>query len=442
MKKSGIFVKVFIYTTLFSALLVGVATAILMQQLLSFRSQLRMQAITNSYNDSFDRLEDNGDTAQAFRIFDQSQSFEFCITDKSGNVVYKTRNADKSGIVADRFPDTTSNTIMLRLDREYNLHAFTDDIVGGNYSKWIMQAVFISAAMFAACIVGALFFARRITKPIKTLADATHKMANLEEALPLAERKDELGALARDVHSMYEKLKDEIVWERELEETQRYFFSAASHELKTPIAAASVLLEGMIANVGDYKDHPKYLRECVKLMDSQSKVISEILEIVNLSNGKIISAAEQIDVGCAVADVLPDFQILAEANGQSINVDIPEHQVCIADPKMLKKALSNVILNAVQNTPEGGKIRIWSEQSAGASRLRLCVLNLGVAIDEAVLPKLFDPFYRVDKARSRKSNRSGLGLTIVQKTLESMNIEFALKNTPDGVLFWLDLPKG
>jgi two-component system sensor histidine kinase VanS len=75
-------------------------------------------------------------------------------------------------------------------------------------------------------------------------------------------------------------------------------------------------------------------------------------------------------------------------------------------------------------------------------------LNLGVAIDKAVLPKLFDPFYRVDKARSRKSNskptfgRSGLGLTIVQKTLESMNIEFALENTPDGVLFWLDLPKG
>jgi two-component system sensor histidine kinase VanS len=440
MKKSGIFFKVFIYTTLFSALLVGVATAILMQQLLSFRSQLRMQAITNAYNDSFDQLEDDGDMAQAFRIFDQGQSFEFCITDKSGNVVYKTRNADKTGIVADRF-DSSSSTIMLRLDREYNLHAFTDDIVGGNYSKWIMQAVFISAAMFAACIIGAFFFARQITKPIKTLADSTHKMANLEEVSPLAARKDELGALARDVYSMYEKLKAEILREAELMETQRYFFSVASHELKTPIAATSVLLEGMIANVGDYKDHPKYLRECVKLMDLQGEVISEILEIVNLSQGKIISVAERVDVGRTVADILPDFQILAEASGQRINVDIPEQQECLADPKMLEKALANVILNAVQNTPAGGEIRIWSEQAVGASCLRLCVLNLGVRIDEAVLPKLFDPFYRMDKARSRKSNHSGLGLTIVQKTLAAMDTPFALANTPDGVLFWLDLPK-
>jgi signal transduction histidine kinase len=78
-------------------------------------------------------------------------------------------------------------------------------------------------------------------------------MANLEEIPPPPERKDELGILAHDVYSMYDKLKetiskleDEILRERELEETQRYFFSVASHELKTPIAAKSVLLEGML----------------------------------------------------------------------------------------------------------------------------------------------------------------------------------------------------
>jgi two-component system sensor histidine kinase VanS len=69
------------------------------------------------------------------------------------------------------------------------------------------------------------------------------------------------------------------------------------------------------------------------------------------------------------------------------------------------------------------------------------VLNTGARIDEALLPKLFDPFYRVDKARSRKSGRNGLGLTIVQKTLKAMDIDFALENTPDGVLFRMDLPK-
>ncbi|MRA64088.1 vancomycin resistance histidine kinase VanS, partial [Bacillus thuringiensis] len=86
----------------------------------------------------------------------------------------------------------------------------------------------------------------------------------------------------------------EILRVREMEEAQRYFFSAASHELKTPIAATSILLEGMLENVGDYKDHPKYLRECMKMMDAQDNVISEILEIVNLSDGKISQDSEKL----------------------------------------------------------------------------------------------------------------------------------------------------
>lgn len=182
--------------------------------------------------------------------------------------------------------------------------------------------------------------------------------------------------------------------ERELGETQRYFFSAASHELKTPIAATSILLEGMLKNVGDYKDHPQYLRECVKMMDAQSKVISEILEIVNLISRKIIPIPEKLDVRHIVVGVLPDFQILSEANGQRIITNIPDGQICLADPKMLKKVLSNVMLNAVQNTPKGGEIRIWSKPAA--SQYHLFILNTGTRIDEAVLPKLFDPFYRMD----------------------------------------------
>jgi two-component system sensor histidine kinase VanS len=209
--------------------------------------------------------------------------------------------------------------------------------------------------------------------------------------------------------------------------------------LKTPIAAASVLLEGMIANVGDYKDHPKYLRECVKMMDAQSETVSGILEIAGLDDGRFVSIPKKLDIGLTVAEIAPDFHILSEANGQRIVTDIPDGQICFADPGMLKKVLSNVILNAVQNTPEGGEIRIWSESIRG--KFRLYVLNTGARIDDEALPKLFDPFYRADKARSRKSGRSGLGLTIARKTLEAMEADFALENTVEGVMFWVELPK-
>jgi two-component system sensor histidine kinase VanS len=74
-----------------------------------------------------------------------------------------------------------------------------------------------------------------------------------------------------------------------------------------------------------------------------------------------------------------------------------------------------------------------------ADQYRVCVLNTGVFIDAEDISKLFDPFYRVDKERTRKSGRSGLGLTIVQKTLDAMGVEFKLKQTQDGILFWMDL---
>ena len=69
-----------------------------------------------------------------------------------------------------------------------------------------------------------------------------------------------------------------------MEENQRLFFSAASHELKTPIAATEALIEGMIANIGDYRNHPKYLRECLKNLDAQNLLVSEILELVKFSD--------------------------------------------------------------------------------------------------------------------------------------------------------------
>lgn len=440
MKNRGIFIKVFIYTIISMALLVIITVVLYSQQFISFYGLTRRQQVSESLHPLVGRLEGKNESdfpEIAQRFYESNQSFEFYIEDMiNGDVIYATPHADTSG----------SLTLVVNLGKDYAIRTRSDMGLTALHGDLIKRALGAFIAMIALCVICAFVFARQMTRPIKTLADATNKMANLEAVPPLPERRDELGTLARDVYSMYSKLKEtifkleeEILRERELEETQVFFFSAASHELKTPIAATSVLLEGMLENVGDYKDHPKYLRECVKMMDAQSKVISEILEIVNLSNGKIVPVPEKLDVKHTFTNMLPDFQIMCEGNNQRIVTDIPDGQTYLADPKMIQRALSNILLNAVQNTPKGGEIRIWSEPVG--EQYRLCVLNSQVRIDEAILPKLFDPFYRFDKARSRKNGRSGLGLTIVQKTLESMKINFALENAADGVLFWMGLPK-
>ena len=445
MKRRGIFIKVFTYTTTFLILLVSVTVALFSQQFLAFYSASQTEQLFTAYQSLSDQIRGKGIeevTGIAGQYYENNQSFAFYITDSEDNVVYSTPNIDPE----DTRPNNGRGKVIMTVGREYGICAINNGADIKDYSGLISKSLLAFACMLILGIAAAFIFARQMTKPIKLLANATKKMTKLEDVPPMPERRDEIGALTRDVHTMYDKLKktissleDEVLREREMEESQRYFFSAASHELKTPIAATGILLEGMLENVGDYRDHPKYLRECIKMMDAQDRMISEILEIVNLNDGKIIPRPEKLDLGRMVAELLPSFQTLAEATGKRINFNLPEGKTCLADKKMLTKVLSNVMLNAVQNTSEGGEIRIWSEDIA--DQYRLCVLNTGTRIDEELLPKLFDPFYRADKARSRKDSRSGLGLTIVQKTLEAMDVDFALENTDEGVLFWLDLPE-
>jgi len=264
-------------------------------------------------------------------------------------------------------------------------------------------------------------------------------MTSLELVPPPIPRRDEIGQLAEDVYIMYEALKNEIERVREMEENQRYFFSAASHELKTPIASTLILLQGMLDNIGEYSNHPKYLLECIKKMKTQSKLISEILDIVRLTDGTIIPNYEKIDVGAVVTFVVASHQTLIEAKGQRLAISLPDALSCKADRLMLTRVLSNIILNAVQNTPEHGEIIIWHEKQNDALA-RLFILNKGANIDESALSNVFEPFYREDKARSSEVNRNGLGLTIVKKTLDCMGVDFLLENTSDGVCFWIDLP--
>lgn len=446
MKKNGIFAKIFAYTIIAMMLIVIITAALFSGQFFTLSRTIEREQIEASYKPLVDRVKNSNysDIPEAAqRFYDNNRSFEFSIMDDNNGVIFATPGAYTSGDFAVDFYYVVHTDKSL----DYSVIAQTRPGLSSFYHEIIMRALEAFAIILALCLVCAYFFARQITNPIKQLANDAEKMTRLEDVPQnLPKQRDELGDLSRDIHAMYDKLKEtisqlenEILRVREMEEAQRYFFSAASHELKTPIAATGVLLEGMLANVGEYKDHPKYLRACIKLADAQNKLVSEILETVKMIDGKIIPVPERQKLQDIIASVLPTYQTLAETADKKIHMDISQETIVFVDANMLKKVVSNVILNAVQNTPPGAEIRIWSETVYG--RCRLCVLNTGTHIDEKILPKLFDPFYRADKARNRKDNRSGLGLTIVQKTLQAMDTDFSLENTAEGMLFWMDFPK-
>jgi two-component system sensor histidine kinase VanS len=197
------------------------------------------------------------------------------------------------------------------------------------------------------------------------------------------------------------------------------------------------MVEGMIAGVGDYKDHPKYLRECIRTLDSQSELVSEILELVKLDE-KAETEALPLDLGELCGAVLAEYRPIAEQRGLTLEAELPPLKVS-AGRQLLYRVLSNLTANAVQNTPAGESIRVRGEKMERGI-IRLSILNTGAKIPGEVLSRLFEPFYRLDAARTRQGGRSGLGLAIVKKALDRMGIPFTLENAAGGVLFSMDLP--
>ncbi|HYE67060.1 MAG TPA: HAMP domain-containing sensor histidine kinase, partial [Anaerovoracaceae bacterium] len=462
-QRFGIFGKVFLYTMIILLLTISVTVLVFAQQFKDFYDYLQIQQYTTVFEPLKTKIINEEDlqtviqTANEFH--DKNQAFAFNIETKEGAVLYKTRitravkaeeiengNVMYKPAQAIDISKKSEDSIMISLDKGLVLRTVLISDNTDLYKEFAKKVVFIVFLLLCASIAGAVLFARGITNPIKHLAADTRKMASLEPVSVSMIRRDEVGQLATDVHNLYEKLKmtiskleAEILREKGMEENQRYFFSTASHELKTPIAAASALLEGMIAGIGDYKNHQKYLRECLNMMNAQNRIITEMLEIVKLSDDRILPDKENINLLNLISTLLPEYNTLADKKEQSITVNVPETVHCYSDKKMLGTVLSNVMMNAIQNSPAGEDIRIWSDVTTD-EKIRLNILNTNAIIDEGIKEKLFEPFYRTDKARSRNEERSGLGLTIVKKILDSMDIPFDLIVINSDVVFWLELP--
>ena len=448
----GIYAKVFSYTVLILVAVIVVAALFFSSQINEIMQVMERQQLTNIFTPLFEGIENKSD--DEIRLFaedfhQRNASVEFSIVSENGEVIFQTRNATAINVgsvsgeqqsvffgvrpIDDNFQ---SNEPLSNGMTVYMASTLSDGVA---HNEFVQRTIIVLLILLVIGALSASVFAHRIARPIRNIARDTKRMASLELVPPPIPRRDEIGQLAEDVYIMYEALKNEIERVREMEENQRYFFSAASHELKTPIASTLILLQGMLDNIGEYSNHPKYLLECIKKMKTQSKLISEILDIVRLTDGTIIPNYEKIDVGAVVTSVATSHQTLIEAKEQRLTINLPDAFSCKSDTLMLTRVLSNVILNAVQNTPEQGKITIWHEKQNN-SAVRLFILNKGAKIDESALSNVFEPFYREDKARSSEVNRSGLGLTIVKKTLDCMGVDFLLENTDDGVCFWIDLP--
>ena len=297
-------------------------------------------------------------------------------------------------------------------------------------------------------VLASIVYSHYVTRPVLRINDVSKKMAELDFSWRCNEnRTDELGTLAHSLNEMSQrlntsitdlksanaKLKADIERERALEQAQLDFFSAVSHELKTPITIIKGQTEGMILNIGDYQDRSKYLKRSLEIINTMESMVQEILTISRIKSSKVGLKKETIPFSDMLKHEYALFEDLIVQKGIDWKENIAPDLCVVGDKALLQKAINNLVTNAITYSPEGSAIYLTAFAEKGS--VLFLLENTGIHIPDSEFSKLFDAFYRIEQSRNKTTGGSGLGLYIVKTILEQHQVEYRIENTNRGVLF-------
>ena len=309
----------------------------------------------------------------------------------------------------------------------------------------VQMAPWLLLALLAFSLLCALAYSRYITRPIVRLSGIAGKMEELDFNWVCGEqRRDEIGKLGRSLDRLARRLsaalqeleaanralRGEVEQERELDRQRMAFFSAASHELKTPVTILKGQLSGMLEGVDVYRDRDKYLLRSLQVTGRMESLIQEMMAISRMEAGAAMRR-ERVALSALVERRLALDAGLLEQRGQRLVHALTPGIAVDGDAPLLEKAVGNLLSNASLYSPEGAEVRVWCGLLDGCPALT--VENTGAHISGEALPHLFEAFYRVEGSRSRSTGGSGLGLYLTRMILERHGAACAIENTEDGV---------
>jgi len=287
----------------------------------------------------------------------------------------------------------------------------------------------LSLIALLAALRGGAWLAQRALLPVAQVAQTAQQIVRAEDLgqrVPAASGSDELGQLTATVNEMLERLET-------LFTAQRRFVADVSHELRTPLTAMLGNLE-MIRR-GAATD-PQALAAMERELNRLRRLVSDLLLLAQTESG-VQLRREPVALDELVLEVVRDLAPLAR--GVVLLPDVAEQVEAPGDRDRIKQALMNMVVNALQHTPAGGKVQVAIACTDECARLT--VSDTGMGIDAEDLPHVFERFFRADKARSRTSGGAGLGLAIVKWVADAHGGTVEVQSAPDqGSTFTLRLP--
>lgn len=278
-----------------------------------------------------------------------------------------------------------------------------------------------------------LFTARRIIMPIRTMMEASREVAagNFDQRVPI-QSQDELGELARSFNQMASELA-------RIEQRRLELIGDVAHELRTPLSNMRAVMEGLAdgvlpADAATYQSVQKEIRRLQRL-------VQDLQDLSRAEADHLTLHRQPLHPQALIESASERLRLQYEDKGVQLNIETtPNLPLVMADPGRITQVMLNLLGNALQYTPAGGRVTVRAEQKG--RYVVFVVTDTGIGVPASDLPHLFERFYRVDKSRSRAGGGSGIGLTISKHIVEAHGgrIWAESKGAGQGSTFTFTLP--
>ena len=292
----------------------------------------------------------------------------------------------------------------------------------------ILRAVIIG---FVISIAISLFISKTLLSPIKGMTTAAEAMAGGDFSRKIrVESEDEIGILANTFNDMASQIETMLEELKKAEKLRKEFVANVSHELRTPLTSIRTYAE----TISDHREIPQeteegFLRVIINESDRMTKIVQDLLELSRFDSGTSVLSVEEFSIENSVRDVCAAIALEAKRRSQELNLELQWKLPSIrGDRARIEQVLMNIMSNAMKYTPDGGKIDVYA--SGVGSDVWVRIEDTGVGIPPEDLARVFDRFYRVDKARTRESGGTGLGLSIAKEIVAKHGGDISIESEP------------
>lgn len=302
----------------------------------------------------------------------------------------------------------------------------------------LFDALGILLIVIVAGSCAAYFLIGHYTKPVQQLSAHMKEISpnTLSDSIEIEGGGEEIQELVKSFNQMTEQLDEAFAM-------QRRFSASAAHELRTPIAVLRTKLDVFKKKKREQREYDELVDTMETYIDRLSSIITDLLEFAETSE---LGETEDVSLDSVVKTVVDDLESVAQNNMVNMQIDIPpkaqskaQNLIVKGSTNLLYRALYNLVENAIRYNNEEGSVNITLETRGQEGVIIIADTGVGIAPEQREL--VFEPFYRVNKSRSREFGGAGIGLSLVKTILKRHGASITVsENNPQGSVFTIRIP--